>query len=55
MRLSVRLLPQLHSSIKYGYCMILMKRYAWILTKKKLVDLYITFVRSIDYFFVTSY
>src|ERR1700677_1083809 len=44
----IHLSLQPHSSTRYNYCTILMKYYAWILTRRKLTNLYMTCVRSIE-------
>jgi len=46
MHLSIPLSPQLHSLIKYDCCIIFMKHYTWILTKRKAANLYMICVRS---------
>jgi hypothetical protein len=48
MRQLIHLSLRLHSSTRYGYCMILMKYFAWILTRRNLTNLYMTSVHSID-------
>ena len=48
MRQLVHLSLRPHSSTRYDYCMISMKRYAWILTRRKLTSLYMNCVRSMD-------